>query len=161
MVADQVRPEEAARALTEIGQRQEQVIRLAVIPNWYWWAIAVLMVAFAAAVDTRQGLVVGIGSAVFVAGVLTTTGWVVVRAVHGAQPRHDLLGPGGVVAILGFVAVIVGVSLAVAFILKASGVSYAATIGVSVTAVLLVVGGPMLMRHLQGRMLANRSGSRR
>jgi hypothetical protein len=53
------------------------------------------------------------------------------------------------------------VSLAVAFILKASGVSYAATIGVSVTAVMLVVGGPMLMRHLQGRMLANRSGSRR
>jgi hypothetical protein len=160
-VADQVRPEEAARALTEIGQRQEQVIRLAVIPNWYWWAIAVLMVAFAAAVDTRQGLVVGIGTAVFVAGVLTTTGWVVLRAVGSAQPRNDLLGPGGVVAILGFVAVTIGVSLAVAFTLKAPGVSYAATIGVSVTAVMLVVGGPMLMRHLQGRMLANRSGSRR
>jgi hypothetical protein len=57
-MTDQVRPEEAARALTEIGQRQEQVIRLAVIPNWYWWAIAVLIVAFAAAVDTWQGLVV-------------------------------------------------------------------------------------------------------
>jgi hypothetical protein len=161
IVADQVRPEEAARALTEIGQRQEQVIRLAVIPTWYWWAIAVLMVAFAAAVDTRQGLVVGIGTAVFVAGVLTTTGWVVFRTVGRAQPRNDLLGPGGVVAILGFVAVTVGVSLAVAFILKASGVSYAATIGVSVVSVMLVVGGPMLMRHLQGRMLANRSGSRR
>ena len=63
-MTDQVRPEEAARALTEIGQRQEQVIRLAVIPDWYWWAIAVLMVAFAVAVDTRQGLVVGIGTAV-------------------------------------------------------------------------------------------------
>jgi hypothetical protein len=160
-MADQVRPEEAARALTEIGQRQEQVIRLAVIPTWYWWAIAVLMVTFAAAVDTRRGLVVGIGTAVFVAGVLTATGWVVVRAVGRAQPRNDLLGPGGVAAILGFVAVTVGVSLAVAFILEASGVWYAATLGVSVAAVLLVVGGPLLMRHLQGRMLANRSGSRR
>jgi hypothetical protein len=160
-VTDQVRPEEAARALTEIGQRQEQVIRLAVIPNWYWWAIAVLMVVFAAAVDTRRGLVVGIGTAVFVAGVLTTTGRVVFRAVSSAQPRNDLLGPGGVVAILGFVAVTVGVSLAVAFILKASGVSYAATIAVLVPAVVLVVGGPMLMRYLQGLMLANRSGSRR
>ena len=130
-------------------------------PMTDWWAIAVLMVTFAAAVDTRQGLVVGIGTAVFVAGVLTTTGWVVVRAVGSAQPRNDLLGPAGVVAILGFVAVTVGVSLAVAFILKASGVAYAATIGVSVAAVLLVVGGPMLMRHLQRRMLANRSGSRR
>jgi hypothetical protein len=157
-MTDQVRPEEAARALTEIGQRQEQVIRLAVIPSWYWWAIAVLMAAFAAAVDTRQGLVVGIGTAVFVAGVLTTTGRVAFRS---AQPRNDLLGPGGVIAILGFVAVTVGVALAVAFILKASGVSYAATISVSVTAVMLVVGGPMLMRYLQGLMLANRSGSRR
>ena len=160
-MTDQVRPEEAAAALTEIGQRQEQVIRLAVIPNWYWWAIAVLMVAFVAAVDTRQGLVVGIGTAVFVAGVLTTTGRVVFRALRRAQPRNDLLGPGGVVAILGFVAVTIGVSLAVGFILKASGLSYAATIGVSVTAVMLVVGGPMLMRYLQGLMLANRSGSRR
>ena len=160
-MADQVRPEEAARALTEIGQRQEQVIRRAVIPNWYWWAIAVLMVTFAAAVDTRPGLVVGIGIAVFVAGVLTTTGSMVFRAVGSAQPRNDLLGSGGVVAILGFVAGTVGVSLAVAFTLKASGVADPATIGVSVAAVLLVVGGPMLMRYLQGRMLANRSGSRR
>lgn len=157
----QVPPEEAARALTEIGRRQEQVIRRSVVPSWYWWAIAGLMVAFAAAVDSRQGLVLGIGTAVFVAGVLTTTGWVVFRAVRGAQPRNDLLGPGGVVAILGFVAITVGVSLAAAFILKASGVAYAATIGVAVSAVMLVAGGPLLMRYLQGLMLANRSGSRR
>jgi uncharacterized membrane protein len=160
-MADQVRPEDAARALTEIGQRQEQVIRLTVIPTWYWWAIGGLMVAFTAAVDTRQGLAIGIGTAVFVVGVLTATGRVVFRVVHRAQPRNDLLGPYGVVAILGFVAVTVGVSLAVAFPLKASGVSYAATIGVSVTAVMLAVGGPMLMRYLQGLMLANRSGGSR
>jgi hypothetical protein len=160
-MTDQIRPEEAARALDEIGQRQAQVIQQASIPTWYWWAIAALMVAFAAAVDIRQGLVVGIGVAVFVAGALTTTGWVVFRAIRCAQPRNDLLGPSGVVAILGFVAVTVGVSLAVGFILKASGVSYAATISVAVTAVMLVVGGPLLMRYLQGLMIANRIGSRR
>lgn len=160
-MTNQVRPDEAARALSEIGQRQEQVIRLAVIPTWYWWAIAVLMVGFAAAVDTRQGLVVGIGIAVFVAGVLTTTGLVVLRGVRSAQLRNDLLGPAGVVAILGFVAVILGVSMAVAFTLKAFEVSHAATIGVSVSAVMLGVGGPMLMGYLQALMLANRSRSRR
>ena len=160
-MTDQVRPEEAARALTEIGQRQERVIQLAIIPNWYWWAIAALMVAFAVAVDTRQGLVIGIGTALLVAGVLATTGRVVFRAVRSAQPRNNLLGPGGVVAILGFVALTVGVSLAVAFTLEASGVAYAATISVSVTAAMLAVGGPMLMRYLHRHMLANRSGSRR
>jgi hypothetical protein len=159
-MTDQIPPEEAARALNEIGQRQEQVILQAIIPTWYWWAIAILMVMFAAAVETRQELVVAIGVAVFVAGVLTTTGWMVVRAVRSAQPRNDLLGPSGVVAILGFVALTVGVSLAVGFILKASGVSYAATLSVAVTAVMLGVGGPLLMRYLQGLMLANRSGTR-
>ena len=160
-MTDQVRPDEAARALNEIGQRQAQVIQQAIIPTWYWWAIAVLMVAFAAAVDTRQSLVIGIGAAVFAAGVLASTGRVVLRAIRSAQLRNDLLGPRGVVAILGFVAVTVGVSLAVGFILKASGVAYAATISVAVTAVLLVVGGPILMRYLQGLMLASRIGSRR
>src|SRR6476659_5953700 len=70
IVTDQVRPEEAARALVEIDRRQEQVIRLAAVPTWYWWAIAVLMVAFAAAVDTRRGPVIGVAVALFVAGVL-------------------------------------------------------------------------------------------
>ena len=158
---DQVRPEEAARALAEIGQRQEQVIRLSAIPTWYWWAIAVLMIGFTAAVETRRGLAIGIGTAVFVVGVLAATGRVVFRSVRSAQPRNDLLGPGGVFAILGFVAVTVGVSMAVAFPLEASGISYPATVGVSVAAVMLVIGGPFLMRYLQGRMLANRSGSRR
>jgi len=160
-MTDELRPEEAARALNEIGQRQAQVIQQAIIPTWYWWAVAALMVAFAAAVDTRQGLVIGIGVAVFVVGVLTTTGWMVFRAIRCAQPRNELLGPRGVVAILGFVAVTVGVSLAVGFMLKASGVAYAATISVAVTAVILVVGGPILMRYLQGLMLASRIGSRR
>src|SRR5215471_695673 len=115
-MTDELRPEEAARALNEIGQRQAQVIQQAIIPTWYWWAIAALMVAFAAAVDTRQGLVIGIGVAVFVVGVLTTTGWMVFRAIRCAQPRNELLGPRGVVAILGFVAVTVGVSLALGLI---------------------------------------------
>jgi hypothetical protein len=34
------RPEEAAQALTENRQRQQQVIDLVVLPTWYWWAIA-------------------------------------------------------------------------------------------------------------------------
>jgi hypothetical protein len=79
---------------------------------------------------------------VFVAGVQNTTGRVVFCTVRCAQPRNDLLGPGGVVAILAFVAVTVGVSLAV-------------------TAVIVVVGGPQLMRYPQGLMLANRTGRRR
>jgi len=33
-------PGEAAQALDEIQRRQQQVIDLAAIPAWYWWAVA-------------------------------------------------------------------------------------------------------------------------
>lgn len=155
-----IQPDEAAWALTEIGRRQQQVIRAATVPTWYWWAIAALMVVFAAAVDTRQPLAVGIGTTVFVAGVLATTGQVAYRAVRAAQPRNDLLGPRGVAAILSYVALTIGVSLAVSLPLHASGVAYGATIGVSVAALMLALGGPRLMRHLRALMIAN-SGIRR
>jgi hypothetical protein len=161
-MTDQIRPEEAARALTEIDQRQEQIIRMASLPHWFWVAIAFLLVAFAAVLDTSQGgLVQGIATALLVAGVLTTVGLVAFRSLRRAQPRNNLFGPRVVAADLAFAAVIVGVSLAATLILKASGVSYAATIGASITAVILVVGGPMYTRYRQGLMLANRSGSRR
>ncbi|MFF5969819.1 hypothetical protein ACFY64_40285 [Streptomyces collinus] len=161
-MTDQVHPEEAARALSEIDQRQEQVIGMAGLPHWFWGAIAFLMVAFAAAVDTWQGgLVQGIATVLFVAGVLTTVGLVAFRSVRSAQPRNNLLGPRVVVADLAFAAVIVGVSLAATLILNASGVPYAATIGASVTAVILLAGGPMYTRYRQGLVLANRPGSRR
>jgi hypothetical protein len=158
---EDLRPDEAARALTEIRQRQEQVIKLAIIPAWYWWAIAALMVGFSAAIDSHQRLAIGIGTILFVIGVLTTTGRVVIGGLRRAQLRNDLLGPIGVLAILGFVATVLAVSLPTAFALQAAGVRYAATLGVLVGAVVMAVGGPLLMRFLQRTMLAKRAGSQR
>ena len=158
---EELRPDEAARALTEIRQRQEQVIKLAIIPTWYWWAIAGLMVGFSAAIDSHRRLAVDIGTSLFVIGVLTATGWVVIGGLRRAQLRNELLGPIGVLAILGFVATVLAVSLPTAFALQAAGLRYPATLGVLVGAVLMVVGGPLLMRYLQRIMLAKRAGSQR
>src|SRR5690349_14775056 len=84
---EQVRPDEAARALAEIGQAQEQVIKLAVIPTWFWWAIGVLMLGFSAAVESKRDLAIGIGTAVFVLGVIASTGFVVFGPFRRAQVR--------------------------------------------------------------------------
>src|SRR5262245_2812723 len=127
-MTEQVRPDEAARALAQIRDRQEQVINVAVVPTWYWWVIGGLMVGFAAAVDTRRPAVVGLGVSVFVLAVLASTGWVVRRALQ-VQVRGELLGARGVLLILGFVAVVVGGSLAVAFSLQAAGVPRPALAG--------------------------------
>jgi hypothetical protein len=157
-MAKEVRPDEAAGALTEIARRRAQVVTLTIIPTWFWWAIAALMVGFSVAVDTRRPLVIGIATAVFVIGVLIVTGRLVIGIVGRAQPRNDLLGPAGVLAILGFVAGILTVALPTSFALKAAGVRYPATAGILMTSVVMVVGGPLLTRYLRRLMLNNRAG---
>jgi hypothetical protein len=154
-----VRADEAARALDEIQHRQEQVINLATIPDWYWSTVGVLMVGLSASVDSHQRIAIGVGVSVFVLGILTATGFVVAGAFR-AQLRNDLLGAAGVLAILGLVALVLAVSLPLAFGLRAAHVSYPATIGVSAGAVVLAIGGPVVMRRLRRIMLSNRSVSR-
>ena len=159
-MTDEVPPDEAAGALNEIARRREQAVTLTIIPTWFWWATAVLMVGFSVAVEaeSRRPLVIGIATAAFVFGILILTGRLVLGIVRRAKPRNDLLGPTGVPAILGFVAGILAVSLPTAFALKAAGVRYPATAGILLAGVFMVVGGPALMRYLRRLMLDNRAG---
>src|SRR3954470_18963404 len=104
MMGESLRPDEATRALGEIGQRQQQVIEEATIPDWYWRAVAVLMLLLAAATDTRRPAIVASGVVVFVVGMLVTTGRVALGPQRRTRVRNELVGPTGVLAILGFVA---------------------------------------------------------
>jgi hypothetical protein len=152
-MTNEVRPDEAAGALTEIARRRAQVVTLTVIPTWFWWATAVLMVGFTFAVETRRPLVIGIATAVFVLGVLVVVGRLVLGIVRYAKPRNNMLGPRGVLAILGFEAVTLAAALPTSFALEAGGARYPATSGVLVAGVIMVVGGPLLMRYLRRLML--------
>ena len=159
-MGEQVRPDEAARALAQIRERQEQVINVTVIPAWYWWLLGALIVVLSGAVESHDPATIGLGVTVFTLGIVGGTGWVVRGAVH-VKPRNELLGPRGVLMILGFVALVVGVTLGVAFSLQAVGVSHPATLASLPGAVLLIVGGPMLTRALRHIMLDNRAAGTR
>jgi hypothetical protein len=159
-MSEQVHPDEAVRALEQIRDRQEQVINVTVIPAWYWWLVGGLIVVLAAAVESRQPVTTGIGATVFVVGILAGTGWVVRGARH-VKPRNELLGGRGITAILGFVALVLAVTLAVAFGLTAAGVSHPATLANLLGAVLLIGGGPVLTRVLRRIMLDNRAAGTR
>jgi hypothetical protein len=98
--------------------------------------------------------------AVFVVGLVWSTFRLIRRSVALVQPRNDLMRPEGVLAILGFVAVILAAALPTAFALKAAGVAYPATIGIAAGAVVLVVGGPLLMRYLR-KVMRNSAGRSR
>ncbi|HEX6681190.1 MAG TPA: hypothetical protein VF062_00230 [Candidatus Limnocylindrales bacterium] len=160
-MTENLRPEEAAQALAEIQQRQQQVIRLVTVPAWFFWAIAGLNVELSAAIESRRPLLLGIGIAVFVIGLLATIFRVVYGSVRHAQPRNDLMPPAGVFAILGFVAIVLAVTLPAAFALQASGARYPATLGSLIGGALIVLGGPLLIRYLHRVMRANASGDSR
>jgi hypothetical protein len=157
-VNSELHPAEAANALAEIQKRQQQVIDRATVPAWYWWAVGALMVVLAVGVDTRTRLALGITIPVFVVGMLSATGAAVRGQVRDARLRDGLLDGRGVMAILGFVALIVGCSLGIAFGLRAAGVSYPATIGCGAGGLVMGVGGPVLNRMLRRIMLGNRAG---
>lgn len=159
-MGDDMGPEEAARALAEIQRRQEQVIRLVGIPGWFWWAQAGLVVGLAAAIESRRPLVVGIGVTLFVVGLMAVIGRIVLGSVRHAQPRNDLVPPAGVLAILGFVALVLAVTLPSAFALQAAGVRYPATLGTLIGGTMIVVGGPLLTRYLLRIMRAGVTGGR-
>ena len=93
---------------------------------------------------------------VFVLGMLAGTGWVV-RGSLRAKVRNALLGARGIGLILGFVALTVAVSLGLAFGLQAAPVGHPATWGTLASAVMLVVGGPLLTRALRRTMLDRRA----
>lgn len=150
---EQPPPSEAAEALAEIRQRHEQVLDQSLTPNWFWWAIGLLIVVFSIAVDTDNGLVIGIGTTVFVLGICAAVGVVVVRSLRHAQARSSLLGNAGALAIAGFVLGVLAVTLPVTFVLARLDTPYAATWGSLVCAILMGVGGPILMRRLRATML--------
>ena len=159
-MSDQVYPDEAERALAEIQRRHGQVVDLLKIPGWFWPALGVLTIALGLAVDSHNPVAIAVVVPVFAIGVSAASVNVALRSRRGVQPRRDLVDPIGVLAILGFVAVTVGVSLAVAFTLRATGFPLPGTVGVTVTAICLVIGGPRLNRYLRHRMLLNRAGNR-
>jgi hypothetical protein len=158
---EQFGPEEAARALTEIRQRQQQVIDLAVLPTWYWWAIAALVVVLAAGVDSDTPVAIGAAVAVFVFGILAATGSALAGTIRHAPLRNGLLDRRGVAAILAFMALTIGITLGLTFTLRAAGVSYPATLAAVVGGLGMGIGGPKLSRWLRQIMLANRARSPR
>ena len=153
--------DEAAQALAEIQRRQQQVIDQATVPGWYWWSVGALMVVLAVGVDIRTPAALGVAVTVFVVGLLSATGVVVRGQFLRARLRDGLLDGRGVMEILGFVALIVGCTLGLAFGLRAAGVSYPATLACLVGGIALGLGGPVLMRALRRIMLGNRAGSTR
>ncbi len=154
---ERIDPADAARALSEIDRRREQVIRRKVFPGWWWWTYAVLFTAFSAAVENGRGMLVWIGLALFVVASLLID-VPVRRAARAAAPRRGLGARRTLTGLATFVVGLLGVALATGLSLKAAGVPHPGTIAAAVTGVLFAVVGPRLVQY-EADMLVRRSGS--
>jgi hypothetical protein len=155
-VSDSVGPEQANDALAEIQARQQQVIDTVLVPVWYWWMVAALMVALGVIVDWGHPIAIVIAALLFGVIVAGATVWMI-GGRGRAQVSGELLGGSGAVRIVVVVWAVVGVSLAVGFALRAAGVHSAATIATLVAAIGVGGGGPLLMRSLRRTMLRHRA----
>lgn len=145
----------ARGALRDIERARTAVVDAALVPVWFWWLVALMVIGIGTASDThRPGIIVGVTvpSAVVIAVV---TGWTIVGRGR-AQIAKDLVGP-VVTGLMGFIAILVGVSLGLAFSLKAAGMGHAGLGGTALCGLGLIVGGPVLMARLRHSML---TGSR-
>ena|SRR5947209_4092992 len=146
------RRDEAESGLADIRAAQQLLIDRVAIPAWYWWGVAVLTVLLGLVVDRGSRTEVALAAVVFALVVAGATGWVIVGGGR-VQVSRSLLAGEGAVRIVAFVGLVVGVSLAVGFALRAAGAAYPATAATLVAAVCLAVGGPLLMRGLRRAML--------
>lgn len=154
---EQIDPAEAARALSEIDRRREQVIRRRVFPGWWWWSYAGLITAFSAVVESAHGVLLGIAIALLVVGMLLID-VPVRRAARAASPRRGLGARRTLIGLAAFVVGLLGVAMATGISLKAAGVPHPGAITGAVTGVLFAVVGPMLVRY-EADLLVRRSGS--
>jgi hypothetical protein len=154
-------PEEAASALAGIRRTQEQVIDAVLVPTWYWSAAGASMIAIGAAADSHRTVVLAVVIPVAVIALVAMTGAMIFGAYRRAQVGRELLSERGAVYIVGFVWLIVGLTLGCGFGLRAAGTPWPATIATAMGAVALASGGPWLMRRLRSIMLNNRAGNAR
>jgi hypothetical protein len=155
-------PDEASAALSDIQSRQEQVIRQALIPTWYWWAVAAGMVVIGAAADTRRPVVLAVVIPIAGLYIAALTVAMILGVGRGARIKsNELIRGRGAVVIVFFDWLIVGLTLGLAFGLKAAGTPEPATIATGVGGILLGLSGPAVTRTLNKIMMSNRAGMSR
>jgi len=147
---------DAAAELAEIERRQQQVIKAALVPVWYWWVMAAAILAIGAARDSHDGIVMAItiplAALVIAVQIIATIPGVRRRVrVHGAvRPAAQ-----AAVAIPGLILLVDGVTIAVSAGLADHRVPHPLTIGYAAGAAALVIAGPLLNRYFGRLMLRN------
>jgi hypothetical protein len=146
---------DAAAELAEIERRQQQVIKTALVPVWYWWVMAAAIVAIGAARDSHDRVVLAVTIPL---AVLVIAG-LIIATIPGVRRRvrvHNATIPGAqaAIAIPALILLVDGVTIAASASLAGHRVPHPLTIGYAAGGVVLVIAGPLMTRYF-GRLMLN------
>jgi uncharacterized membrane protein len=143
----------AAGELEAIKRSQAGVIDAVLVPRWYWWVVGILLVPLGVAADSHQRVATAVIAVVVALIIAAVSVAMITGTYRGARIHPATLGTAGALYILGFIVLVVGASLVVAFSLQAGHGPFPGTIGTLVAAALLIIGGPILMASLRRSMM--------
>jgi hypothetical protein len=146
---------EAAAELAEIQRRHEQVIKTVLVPVWYWWAYAIVLIAYGVGRDIGDPAVKAIVITLAVLAMVVLSGVMIpevrrrVKVHLDPQPQARAIA-----AVVGLIIVVTVVTGFTAIALVAARVPYPVTIACAAGGAVLVIAGPLVNRYLHRLMLA-------
>ena len=145
---------EARVALHGAAQARQHVIDQIGMPWWYWWGLAACWIGLGVLADLHApwwlvaGATVAIGAG---------HSYVFQRLVAGrsrrdaVQVRADVAGRHAQVVVIGFLLVLVGMTVAIALALDADGAEHPSLWASAFVAILLLLCGPRVMAWIRDR----------
>jgi hypothetical protein len=144
---------EARLALDAVQRRRQQVVAEINVPGWYWVSLAVGWVGLS--VLTTYGPVWATSVATLAFGAAHAA--VAPRVISGRRGssqlsiRRDLVSRHVPAMVIGFLVVMVVVTVGIALVLDADGARHAAILAGCIVAALVLTGGPALMSWIRAR----------
>ena len=144
---------DARSALTSVEYGRQQVIAEIDLPRWYWLGLAAAWFGMGVANDFAPGWFVGV--LVPLVGAVHAAGASHVLSGRRRTPslsvRAELAGRHIPALVIGFLVVLIGVTMAVGLLVNADGSEHPATIAGAFAAVIVALGGPELMAAVRRR----------
>lgn len=143
---------EARLALESVHKGRQQVVEEIGMPWWYWWGLAGAWIVLGLLANFHAPWWVVTIATVAVGAAHATVSQ---RVLAGRQRtgdvrvRGDVAPERGMLLVIGFLVVLVGVTIAVALGLSADGAGHPSIWASCFTAVLVVLGGPRLMTAIR------------
>jgi hypothetical protein len=144
---------DARAALGTIEHSRRKVIDEIDVPGWYWWGLALGWIALGAVTDLGYAWLTVAATLAFGA-VHSAVAPRVVSGRHRSDQlsvRADVVGRRVPVLVIGGVAALGLVTVALALAANADGAAHPVTMASVVVAVVLVLGGPQLMAAIRRR----------